>query len=76
MGLDVLHGLLSCLAWAVRVADSPVPDLMIPCGSLLSGAAAEVLLNSDNQPIPLKDFVAPHLFSSEGTELLPPHVRR
>ncbi|KYO43758.1 protein TBRG4 [Alligator mississippiensis] len=37
---------------------------------------AEVLLNSDNQPIPLKDFVAPHLFSSEGTELLPPHVRR
>ncbi|XP_006037285.1 FAST kinase domain-containing protein 4 isoform X2 [Alligator sinensis] len=37
---------------------------------------AEVLLNSDNQPIPLKDFVAPHLFSSEGTELLPPRARR
>ncbi|XP_019363558.1 PREDICTED: protein TBRG4 [Gavialis gangeticus] len=37
---------------------------------------AEVLLNSDNQPIPLKNFVAPHLFASEGTKELPPHTRR
>ncbi|KAF1546858.1 FAST kinase domain-containing protein 4, partial [Eudyptula albosignata] len=37
---------------------------------------AEMLVNSENKPLPLKDFAAPHLFRSEGTKPLPPGARR
>ncbi|XP_029767489.1 FAST kinase domain-containing protein 4 isoform X2 [Terrapene carolina triunguis] len=32
---------------------------------------AEMMLNSDNQPLPIKDFAAPHLLQSEGTKTAP-----
>eukprot|EP00076_Gallus_gallus_P047608 XP_418515.2 FAST kinase domain-containing protein 4 [Gallus gallus] len=37
---------------------------------------AEMVLNSENKPLPLKDFAAPHLPHSEGTKPLPPGARR
>ncbi|XP_062424647.1 FAST kinase domain-containing protein 4 [Rhea pennata] len=37
---------------------------------------AEMLVNSENKPLPLKGFAAPHLPHSEGTQPLPPGARR
>ncbi|KAM9303389.1 FAST kinase domain-containing protein 4 [Morus bassanus] len=37
---------------------------------------AEMVVNSENKPLPLKDFAASHLFHSEGTKPLPPGARR
>ncbi|KAF1532415.1 FAST kinase domain-containing protein 4, partial [Eudyptes sclateri] len=37
---------------------------------------AEMVVNSENKPLPLKDFAAPHLFHSEGTKPLPPGAKR
>ncbi|OXB71506.1 UNVERIFIED_CONTAM: hypothetical protein H355_002846 [Colinus virginianus] len=37
---------------------------------------AELVLNGENKPLPLKDFAAPHLPFSEGTKPLPPGARR
>lgn len=42
----------------------------------LLSADAEMVLNSENKPLPLKDFAAPHLPHSEGTKPLPPGARR
>ncbi|XP_009994188.1 PREDICTED: protein TBRG4, partial [Chaetura pelagica] len=39
-------------------------------------ADAEVVVNSENKPVPLRDFAAPHLPRCEGTEPLPPGARR
>ncbi|XP_064361695.1 FAST kinase domain-containing protein 4 [Dromaius novaehollandiae] len=37
---------------------------------------AEMLVNGENKPLPLKGFAAPHLLRSEGTKALPPGARR
>lgn len=37
---------------------------------------AELVLDSDNKPLPVRDFSAPHLSHSEGTKQLPPGARR
>ncbi|KAM9199068.1 LOW QUALITY PROTEIN: FAST kinase domain-containing protein 4 [Mergus octosetaceus] len=37
---------------------------------------AEVVVNAENKPLPVKDFVAPHLLHAEGTKPLPPGARR
>ncbi|NWU10046.1 FAKD4 protein, partial [Cephalopterus ornatus] len=37
---------------------------------------AEVVLDSDNKPLPVRDFTAPHLSRAEGTKPLPPGAKR
>ncbi|XP_039703036.1 FAST kinase domain-containing protein 4 [Pteropus medius] len=37
---------------------------------------AEVLLDADGQFLPLRDFVAPHLTASSGSQPLPPRAKR
>ncbi|NXT47837.1 FAKD4 protein, partial [Pluvianellus socialis] len=37
---------------------------------------AEMVVNSENKPLPVKNFAAPHLLRSEGTKPLPPGARR
>nr|XP_034985820.1 FAST kinase domain-containing protein 4 [Zootoca vivipara]XP_034985821.1 FAST kinase domain-containing protein 4 [Zootoca vivipara] len=43
------------------------------CGWLLD---AEMVLNADNQPLPVADFTAPARAQSEGSKPLPPGARR
>ncbi|XP_072505548.1 FAST kinase domain-containing protein 4 isoform X2 [Notamacropus eugenii] len=37
---------------------------------------AELVLDVDNQPLPMKDFVAPHVAQPTGTQPLPPGAKR
>ncbi|XP_030798990.1 FAST kinase domain-containing protein 4 [Camarhynchus parvulus] len=37
---------------------------------------AEAVLDSDNKPLPVREYAAPHLSHSEGTKPLPPGARR
>ncbi|KAK2514038.1 Tbrg4 [Columba guinea] len=37
---------------------------------------AEMVVTSENKPLPVKDFAAPHLLRAEGTKPLPPGARR
>ncbi|NWI68195.1 FAKD4 protein, partial [Todus mexicanus] len=54
-----------------------------PCASSPSSSQeesgwvdAEMVLTSENKPLPVKDFAAPHLPRSEGKKPLPPGARR
>uniref|UniRef100_A0A8C8SVJ4 FAST kinase domain-containing protein 4 n=1 Tax=Pelusios castaneus TaxID=367368 RepID=A0A8C8SVJ4_9SAUR len=38
--------------------------------------AAEMVLNSDGEPLPVKDFAAPHMFHPGSTQPLPPDAKR
>ena len=39
-------------------------------------ADAEMVVNSENKPLPVKGFAAPHRLRSEGRKPLPPGARR
>lgn len=39
-------------------------------------ADAEMVVNSENKPLPVKNFAAPHLLCPEGTKPLPSGARR
>ncbi|PKU29142.1 protein tbrg4 [Limosa lapponica baueri] len=71
--------LLTDLVWSLCVlqqAKAPYLQRVLAPDFYTQIQDAEMVVNSENKPLPVKDFAASHLLHSEGTKPLPPGARR